>query len=76
MISVCQTLRRNVRHWPSLDAIITATYITGDFMACLLFICHALRLDNSYAKGLALRDLIFEEHPFLRKDFEIFYPEW
>lgn len=45
-------------------------------MACLLYICHSLKLDNSYKKGLILRDLLFKEHPFLRRDFEMFYPDW
>ncbi|XP_042300571.1 calcineurin-binding protein cabin-1-like, partial [Sceloporus undulatus] len=36
--------------------------------ACLYFICKALERDRCYAKGLVLKEKIFEEQPCLRRD--------
>ena len=72
---VLQALIRNPNHWPSLDSIISASYATGDYMATLLYISQALKLDPDYLKGIVLKERIVREHPVWVKDFRMFYPE-
>ncbi len=59
---------QRIRHWPSLDLIITITYKIEDYMACLRYIEWALQLDPDYSKGKRLRGQIYEEYPFLHPD--------
>ncbi|XP_054546486.1 calcineurin-binding protein cabin-1 isoform X2 [Talpa occidentalis] len=61
-------LRCNPDHWPCLDNLITVLYTLSDYTTCLYFICKALEKDCRYSKGLVLKEKIFEEQPFLRKD--------
>ncbi|XP_032085830.1 calcineurin-binding protein cabin-1 isoform X5 [Thamnophis elegans] len=58
----------NPDHWPCLDNLITVLYTLSDYTTCLYFICKALEKDNSYSKGLVIKEKIFEEQPCLRKD--------
>ena len=59
-----------VRHWPSLDLIISITYKLDDCIACLRYIKWALLVDPKYEKGLRLRGQIYDEYPFLHPDPE------
>ena len=59
-----------VRHWPSLDLIISITYKLDDCIACLRYIQWALLVDPKYEKGHRLRGEIFDEYPYLHPDPE------
>ncbi|KAL4660425.1 calcineurin-binding protein cabin-1 isoform X2 [Arapaima gigas] len=66
-------LRCNPDHWPCLDSLITVLYTLSDYSCCLYFICRALEKDPGYAKGLVLKERIFQEQPCLRSDsFQMF----
>ena len=56
-----------IRHWPSLDLIISITYKVDDCIACLRYIKWALLVDPKYEKGLRLRGQIYDEYPFLQR---------
>ena len=59
-----------VRHWPSLDLIISITYKLDDCIACLRYIKWALLVDPKYEKGHRLRGEIYDEYPYLHPDPE------
>uniref|UniRef100_H3C9K0 Calcineurin-binding protein cabin-1 n=1 Tax=Tetraodon nigroviridis TaxID=99883 RepID=H3C9K0_TETNG len=61
-------LNCNPDHWPCLDNLITVLYTLSDYTWCLYFIAKALERDHCYAKGLVLKERIFEEQPSLRRD--------
>ena len=45
-----------IRHWPTLDLLITMTYKLGDFMACLSYINIPLRENPEFEKGHKLKN--------------------
>ena len=59
-----------VRHWPSLDLIISITYKLDDCIACLRYIKWALLVDPKYEKGHRLQGEIYDEYPYLHPDPE------
>ncbi|KAM4708678.1 calcineurin-binding protein cabin-1 [Discoglossus pictus] len=61
-------LQCNPDHWPCLDNLVTVLYTLSDYTTCLYFICKALEKDYRYSKGLVLKEKIFVEQPYLRKD--------
>lgn len=62
---------QEIRHWPSLDLVISVTYKLEDYIACLRYIEWALKLDPNYEKGKRLQNQIYEECPYLHSDPEI-----
>lgn len=67
-----QGLQCNPKHWPCMDALCTVLYSIGDYVACLHLIAKALERDEEYLKGLALRDKIFAEEAYHKRDFQNF----
>ncbi|KAM9393412.1 calcineurin-binding protein cabin-1 isoform 2-T2 [Pholidichthys leucotaenia] len=61
-------LHCNPDHWPCLDNLITILYTLSDYSCCLFFIAKALERDHCYAKGLVLKEKIFQEQPCLKRD--------
>lgn len=61
---------QQIRHWPSLDLVISVTYKLEDCIACLKYIEWALQLDPHYEKGKRLQQQIYEEYPFFHPDPE------
>ena len=57
-----------IRHWPTLDLLITMTYKLGDFFACLSYIDAALRDNPEFEKGHKLKKRIYDECPYLDPD--------
>ncbi|XP_031557657.1 calcineurin-binding protein cabin-1-like [Actinia tenebrosa] len=63
-------LRCNSKHWPCLNELCTVLYAIGDYATCLVMIANALERDENYLKGLALRDKIFKEEAYLKRDYK------
>lgn len=61
---------QQIRHWPTLDLVISVTYKLEDCIACLKYIEWALQLDPNYEKGKRLQQQIYEEYPFFHPDPE------
>merc|ERR1711894_238343 len=57
-----------IRHWPSLDLLITMTYKLGDFISCLKYIDVAFQENPDYEKGHKLRKKIYDECPYIDPD--------
>jgi len=57
-------------HWPCLDSLISVLYGTGDDLACLHYICQALKRDLYYTKGLILKNTIFQQVPTILEDIK------
>ena len=62
---------KGIRHWPSLDLIISVTYKLEDCISCLRYIEWGLLHDPKFEKALRVRDKIYEEHPYLSSDPDI-----
>ena len=62
---------KGIRHWPSLDLIISVTYKLEDCISCLRYIEWGLLHDPKFEKAIRIRDKIYEEHPYLSSDPEI-----
>ena len=59
---------QSIRHFPTVDLMITLTYKLGDYLACLSYIDLALANKPTYKKGREVRQKIFDEYPFLDPD--------
>jgi len=57
-----------VRHWPTVDLLISLTYKIGDFISALKYIHLALSDDPAYDRALKVRQLIYDENPWLNPD--------
>lgn len=71
-----QGLKCNSNHWPCLDNLITALYAVPDYMNCLLYISIALEKDPTYVKGLAFRDKIFKDIPYMKECYKWYNSDW
>ncbi|XP_048581850.1 calcineurin-binding protein cabin-1 isoform X3 [Nematostella vectensis] len=63
-------LRCNPKHWLCLSQLCSVLYAIGDYATCLGVISEALDRDEHFIKGLALRDKIFSEEPYLQRDYQ------
>ncbi|CAN7999066.1 unnamed protein product [Ixodes hexagonus] len=70
-ISFEEGLKCSPKHWLCLNNLLTVLYVLNDYQTCLHYTAKALKLDPGYTKALALRDVIYKEHPAL-KDNEFF----
>ena len=57
-----------IRHWPTLDLLITMTYKLGDFISCLSYIDVALNENPDFEKGHKLKKRIYDECPYIDPD--------
>ncbi|XP_075228430.1 calcineurin-binding protein cabin-1-like isoform X2 [Lycorma delicatula] len=70
-----EALRCNPNHWPSLDTLITVLYASGNFLLCLYYISEGLEKDCKFMKGIAFCQKIYDDHPYFRHDFQLYYPQ-
>ncbi len=59
---------KTVRHWPTLELVISLTYKLDDCLMCLDYIAWALKENPSHEKSLRIRQKIYDEYPFLHPD--------